>query len=1187
MIDTKDDLIRRAKNMLRGQNATPADLLQLAKALKGRQAFDFARRLLLKARALGTDDQTLRVMIDQQCALCTYKDPDLAMSCKLDLALQILSNVLQEADALVALGAEEWQRRTAAEIKEKQETFGIAGAVFKRKWQASGQLRDLRRALICYEKGYGFGPQTDQGSTGINAAFVLDVLAAQELNEGERRPADVEAAAQRRARARQIREVIIATFAAAPSGGRAASQGSKSATAPPPPDWWTLVTVAEAYFGLGQYAEARKWLLQAKALEGVPRGTADQIQPWEYETTTRQLADLARLGDGADRKAKDFEDSAAWAVLRDFVGAEWEAGVRTAFAGRVGLALSGGGFRASLFHIGVLARLAELDVLRHVEVLSCVSGGSIIGAHYYLEVRKLLESRADNEITRDDYVGIVQRVERDFLEAVQKNPRMRALGSWRSNLRMLGRHYSRTVRIGEVLEEDLYARVAGDVPGVQDAGSVPLSGLYIRPAGEGPEFTPKYDNWRRSNKIPILILNATALNTGHNWQFTASWMGESPAGIDTDVDGNERLRRLYYDEAPEAYQTVRLGLAVAASACVPGLFTPVALPGLYPERIVRLVDGGVHDNQGIAGLLEQDCTVLMVSDASGQMTTQTAPGNMALGALVRSNNILMARVREEEHKELQARQRGALLRGFMFLHLKRDLAVESVDWVECDDPKEDTAAGVPARAVHLTSYGVRADVQELLAGIRTDLDVFCEAEAFALMTSGYRMAEREMSRCLPGLGASDERGPAWRFLAVEPLLTEPAGSARFMRVLALGASRFLKGLRCSSSGPFWLGAVVVAVMVGLVAAFDSTLRAVGAEGSLAWRLLRLSVATVAATSTVVVGAVAAVFSGAVYRLNRLFDRCFLRCGSLAQVRAAQPLQVLSDRGSRTMGVKVAHPPELWVALQQLGVSVGRPVLVAAGGPDELADELAEAVARLFEQTLLPLGRDVGAVVVDSGADIGIARAVGRARRRGSVRTDLVGVPAIGTVRFPGNTRARSDAVPLEACHTHFILAPGSEWTQQCAWMAEVASVIAGAQPSITLVVGGAETALQDAVESVRRGRSIVAVRATGGLADRLAGGDSGAGAAAANAAAIAEIVASGRVHPVDLDTDAATLRTLIHRLWLPEHAAAGENAAQAVVSPAPVASNGQPPAAEPASKGRGEDSLRSGGRDAPGPDSTG
>jgi predicted acylesterase/phospholipase RssA len=59
---------------------------------------------------------------------------------------------------------------------------------------------------------------------------------------------------------------------------------------------------------------------------------------------------------------------------------------------------TGGGFRASLFHIGVLAKLAELDALRHVEVLSCVSGGSIIGAHYYLELRKLLNEKQDDQI---------------------------------------------------------------------------------------------------------------------------------------------------------------------------------------------------------------------------------------------------------------------------------------------------------------------------------------------------------------------------------------------------------------------------------------------------------------------------------------------------------------------------------------------------------------------------------------------------------------------------------------------------------------------------------------------------------------------------------------------------------------------------------------------------------------------
>jgi predicted acylesterase/phospholipase RssA len=91
--------------------------------------------------------------------------------------------------------------------------------------------------------------------------------------------------------------------------------------------------------------------------------------------------------------------------------------------GKLGLALSGGGFRASLYHIGVLARMAELDLLRHVEVISCVSGGSIVGAHYYLLLRRLLQSKADEEIRRDG----LRRQFRQLLERFRgcaKNIRM-------------------------------------------------------------------------------------------------------------------------------------------------------------------------------------------------------------------------------------------------------------------------------------------------------------------------------------------------------------------------------------------------------------------------------------------------------------------------------------------------------------------------------------------------------------------------------------------------------------------------------------------------------------------------------------------------------------------------------------------------------------------------------------------
>src|SRR5205823_6969702 len=111
--------------------------------------------------------------------------------------------------------------------------------------------------------------------------------------------------------------------------------------------------------------------------------------------------------------------SQAWRCLRLLVGSDVLA-LQSATLGKVGLALSGGGFRAALFHVGVLARLAELDVLRGVEVISCVSGGSIVGAHYYLEVRKLLQEKRDADITREDYIAIVQRIEKDLLAGIQK-----------------------------------------------------------------------------------------------------------------------------------------------------------------------------------------------------------------------------------------------------------------------------------------------------------------------------------------------------------------------------------------------------------------------------------------------------------------------------------------------------------------------------------------------------------------------------------------------------------------------------------------------------------------------------------------------------------------------------------------------------------------------------------------------
>ncbi len=787
MPKTESLSVQAAHDALRGQSQEPGELLKLAKKLKEEKSFGLARRLLARARLEPSlaDDADLRLEIFQQWALCTYKDPDLQADGRLDRALEILRQSSENIDTT-----------------EDQETLGITGAIYKRKWEIDNQKQHLERSLNYYLRGYEEGPAKDQGYTGINAAFVLDLLAQQEEDEARKAQVTSEVARQRRAKAQEIRRAVIKEV------GPLVDQKNTNWLRG---KWWFYSTVAEAHFGLGEYDEAISWLQRGK--EDAER-QQKSVPPWDHEATARQLATLARLPGAETEEANEAQTEKALAALRTFFD---EHEVESAYFGKIGLGLSGGGFRASLFHIGVLARLAELDVLRRVEVLSCVSGGAIIGAHYYLEVRHLLQSKPDHEITREDYIDIVARVRKDFLEGVQQNIRTRvALNPIKTLGMLLRSKYSRTMRAGELYESEIFSRVKDN----GGNGSRWLNGLYVCPVnrdGKPDEsFNFRTDNWRRQAKVPNLVLNTTALNTGHNWQFTASWMGEPPASIDSEIDGNDRLRRLYYEgeDTPKARRKIRLGHAVAASACVPGLFEPLPLDELYPERVVRLVDGGVCDNQGVASLLEQDCNVILVSDGSGQMESQKDPSIGLLGVPLRSNTILQARVREAQYRELSARKRASLLRGFMFVHLKDDLDVDPIDWIGCLDPFDASDDSRPAyRRGRLTRYGIAKDLQELLSGVRTDLDSFSDVEAFALMTSGYRMTEHEFkfSKCVEGFPEPEEQYP-WDFLAVEEGMKGSGAKYDFLK-RRLGVSNSLAFKIWKLSPPLRVTAMVLGIAV--------------------------------------------------------------------------------------------------------------------------------------------------------------------------------------------------------------------------------------------------------------------------------------------------------------------------------------------------------------------------------------
>ncbi|MFI3220491.1 MAG: patatin-like phospholipase family protein [Methylococcales bacterium] len=509
---------------------------------------------------------------------------------------------------------------------------------------------------------------------------------------------------------------------------------------------------------------------------------------------------------------------------------------------KLGLALSGGGFRASFYHIGVLAQMAEHGLLRFVEVISTVSGGSIIGALYYLHVKKLLESKTDADITDLDYVKIVQQIEVDFLAATQHNIRMETFSSFVANLKMVLAHYSRSDRLAELYNDHFYQSVLPEYANSKEP--LQMQQLKIYPDGN-KNFHPEKDNALRKAKVPILILNATTLNTGRNWQFTASTMGEASDDSDTDTDTYShdnidkkpiwlRMANSYKDMAivKDAttgkiilnQQEIPLGHAVAASACVPGLFPPMSITGLYEDSLAdtpitpQLVDGGVFDNQGINGLLQKDCTCFVVSDATGQMGVENQTSTDAVSVLLRVSDILQDRVRSESLKRIiaTARQEAQGINNLAFMDLRRGLPIREITWINEN--------GKPAKADKITDasstdFNVDPQVQERMSVMRTDLDAFSEVEAYSLMMDGYQMSEKELNEFkasvdYPEIKKIVHQKASWKFSEIAPWMENP--TVDYLHQLEIGQAIPFKALKLM---PVQLGTALVLSIVLLVYVF--------------------------------------------------------------------------------------------------------------------------------------------------------------------------------------------------------------------------------------------------------------------------------------------------------------------------------------------------------------------------------
>ncbi len=802
----KEELIERARQVLLGN--PDDDVKGLLKGLVKRDLFSYAAEI--QKQIINNYKGAVPLEDYQALAKFIYKDHSLPSSFKFDRALKLLEDNCHLATTI------------------NPETLGLAGAIYKRKWLFDHQVQNLEQAKFFYGKGYESwkiyctNPTAkdkqlnDDGYTAINYAYVLELLAVEKLELCKNVTGVDEDVYTLLSKAKEVRLYIIATLTDGMVPPNALNTKSN----------WILPTITEAYFGLREYDNAQRFI------EEYLNRDADA---WEVRSFSQQLfasaclqfsekkfdGNKVKAGDVVQREFKPVAETVDLFKIDDCLRlvrgenprhpSDTSPPVITKYA-KTGLSLSGGGFRASLFHIGVLAALAEADELKNIEVLSCVSGGSIIGAFYYLKLRRLLQGKEDSAIVRADYIQLIREVEEEFLIGIQENLRMRVFRNLYCNVKMLfSKNYSRTTRLGELYEEHLYKNIFKN-----DTGDIYMNDLYINPPGE---FYFETDNWKRKNRIPQLVLNATSVNTGHNWQFTASWMGEPPDLMMEDIDVKPRLRRMYYGEAPPGYRKFPLGAAVGASSCVPVLFEPLPMYDLYEGIDLQLIDGGLHDNQGIGALIDQECANVIISDASGQMPTSNGSVDDEISVFYRSDSILQERLRELQFMDLLERRNAKQISVLKMMHLKKGLHKPPVSWIDCKDPvRKITSQTDKTTPICTTPYGIAKDIQAQLAELRTDLDSFSDTEAYALMYSGYAQTKCEYDDKAPF--ASSARAP-WKFLEMEKYLNEESAQylsplqqinrQQVITRLKVGRNVFFKLIMLN----FWLKSILI--IVGILA----------------------------------------------------------------------------------------------------------------------------------------------------------------------------------------------------------------------------------------------------------------------------------------------------------------------------------------------------------------------------------
>ena len=284
---------------------------------------------------------------------------------------------------------------------------------------------------------------------------------------------------------------------------------------------------------------------------------------------------------------------------------------------KIGLALSGGGYRAAAYHIGTLRALNRLGILDKVDVISAVSGGSITAAYYALH--------------KDNY----EKFESSFIKKLQR-------GVLCSTIIYLLLVLSISLLIGFLLGWWLV---------IPEVIILLICWYQILPVSYFIErsYNRLFFQKRKLSDLPqspVIAINATDVANGKLYTFSQLKMG----GYTYYQNGD-------YTTSPFDHAQFPIAKAVMASSCVPFAFSPIKISREFCKEnteIPILIDGGLYDNQGTHKLSmlnsRYHADYIIVSDAGNTQINANRILN-PICLLIKTSDIMMDRIKRFQRQQ--------------------------------------------------------------------------------------------------------------------------------------------------------------------------------------------------------------------------------------------------------------------------------------------------------------------------------------------------------------------------------------------------------------------------------------------------------------------------------------------------------------------------------------------------------